>query len=253
MKKIILIFALILSAFNIYANYTHAESVFDDYNQSTDSNFAYKNSSFRKDAKVEMYGDKFDISKGSDYNCEYTVAGQVRCWKYKIRQAEDTNRGVSEKILKNYNGLKQMKDVSSGDDFNCALDNANEAYCWGSNRRGQLGSETKSKNVKKPLKVASDVKFSKIYTKAHYTCGIDLDGHAYCWGDGSNGEVGNGKKGKFDTPQKVKTDVLFSRLSMAKTYVCGVSKPDSDIYCWGKGTKGKTSTANLDSSVPVQI
>jgi hypothetical protein len=65
--------------------------------------------------------------------------------------------------------------------------------------------------------------------------------------------VGNGKKGKFDTPQKVKTDVLFSRLSMAKTYVCGVSKPESDIYCWGKGTKGKTSTTNLDSSVPVKI
>lgn len=253
MKKITLITLLLLSTFNLYASYTHTQSVFSDYIQGTDNNFTYKNDSFRKDAKVEKYGKGFDISKASDYNCEYTVSGQIRCWKYKIRQAKDKKTDVSEKIIANYKKHKQMKDVSSGDDFNCALDNQDEAYCWGSNRRGQLGNKTKAKKVKKPLKVSSDIKFNKFYTKAHYACGIDLDGQAYCWGDGSNGEVGNGQKGKFDTPQKVKTDVLFSRLSMARTYVCGISKPNGDIYCWGKGTKGKKSSVNLDSTIPVKI
>ena len=97
------------------------------------------------------------------------------------------------------------------------------------------------------------LKFKKIYKNAHYACGLSLDGYAYCWGDGSNGEVGNGKKGKFNKPQKVKTNLIFSRLSMARTYACGVEKLTNDTYCWGKGTKGLSSTVNLDSSVPVKI
>lgn len=40
---------------------------------------------------------------------------------------------------------------------------------------------------------------------------------------------------------------------MARTYTCGVEKATNDIYCWGKGTKGGTSSVNLDSSTPVKV
>ncbi len=253
MKKTFFILIVLLSISSIYANYTHTQSIFDDYNQSTDNNFAYKNNTFRQDAKIKKYSDEYDISKSSDYNCEYNASGQLRCWKYKIREAQDKNVGISKKILSDYNKRKQMKDVSSGDDFNCALNSSNEAFCWGSNKRGQLGTKAVAKLSKGPVKIDSELKFKKIYTKAHYACGLDLGGHAYCWGDGSNGEVGNGKKGKFNTPQKVETSRIFTRLSIARTYACGGEKLSDDIYCWGKGTKGLTSSVNLDSSVPVKI
>ena len=252
MKKIFFILIVLFSISSLYANYTNAQSVFDDYNQSTDKNFTYKNNTYRQDAKIKKYGNEYDISKSSDYNCEYTVSGQVRCWKYKIREAQEKASNLSEKILLGAT-QKQIRDISSGDDFNCALDDGDEIFCWGSNKRGQLGTEAVAEVSKEPVKVDSELKFKKIYTNAHYACGLDLGGQAYCWGDGSNGEVGNGKKGKFDKPQKVKTDLIFSRLNMARTYACGVEKLTNDIYCWGKGTKGLTSSVNLDSSVPVKV
>ncbi len=39
--------------------------------------------------KSKKYGSEYDISKSSDYNCEYNASGQLRCWKYKIREAQD--------------------------------------------------------------------------------------------------------------------------------------------------------------------
>ncbi|MGQ4006462.1 regulator [Francisellaceae bacterium CB300] len=253
MKKMFFILIILFSISDVYASYTHTQAFFDDYNHITDDNFVYKNNTYRQDAKIKKYGSEYDISKSSDYNCEYNASGQLRCWKYKIREVQDKNSGISKKILADYNNRKQMKDVSSGDDFNCALDSGNEAFCWGSNKRGQLGTEAVTKVSKEPIKVDSEVEFKKIYTKAHYACGLDLGGHVYCWGDGSNGEVGNGKKGKFNTPQKVETDRIFSRLSMARTYTCGVEKLTNNIYCWGKGTKDLSSSINLDSSIPIKI
>ena len=141
--------------------------------------------------------------------------------------------------------------VSSGEDFNCAIDDGDDIYCWGSNERGQLGSKTKADKSEHPLKVNINKKFKTIFTTAHYACALDTNNYAYCWGDGTSGEVGNGKKGNFSVPQKVKTNVQFSRLSMSETYVCGVSLSKRDVYCWGKGTLG--SNKPFDSTTPIKI
>ncbi len=132
MKKTLFIFITLLSISRLYANYTHAQAIFDDYNQSTDKNFTYKNNTYRQDAKIKKYSDEYDISKSNEYNCEYKATGQVRCWKYKIREAQDKKSGISKK----YNNRKQIKDVSIGDDFNCALDNRDDIYCLGDGSNG---------------------------------------------------------------------------------------------------------------------
>ena len=85
MKKIFFILITLLSISGVYASYTHTQAFFDDYNHITDDNFVYKNNTYRQDAKIKKYCSEYDISKSSDYNCEYNASGQLRCWKYKIR------------------------------------------------------------------------------------------------------------------------------------------------------------------------
>lgn len=255
MKKILFILILLLSTCSVYASYNSAAAFFNNYNKATGSNFTYNNDSYKKDAKYEKYGSQYKPRNPDNYDCKYDSSGSLRCGKYKLNKGETQEKSVAlnKQIIADYKKAKKMKNISSGDDFNCALDDGDAVFCWGSNKRGQLGTKAVTKESKKPVKVDSKLKFKKIYTNAHYACGLDLGGSAYCWGDGTNGEVGNGKKGYFDTPQKVKTDVVFTRLSMAETYTCGVEKLTNDIYCWGKGTKGLSSTLNLDSTTPVAI
>ncbi len=40
---------------------------------------------------------------------------------------------------------------------------------------------------------------------------------------------------------------------MARTYVCCVEELTKNVYCWGKGTKEKTSSINLESTTPVKV
>ncbi|MED7819168.1 MULTISPECIES: RCC1 domain-containing protein [unclassified Francisella] len=251
MKKIIVLLVIVFLCTNAFANSTFTQSFFDDHNYSTD-NFSPKNNNYRDDAKIQEYGYSFGKDDSENYNCSYDAAGQVRCGDYKLRKDTTTNSGkkLSKKMLEHLEKLKKSKNVHEGDDFNCALDNGDEVYCWGSNKRGQLGTPDIKNKAKIPQKVDTNVKFKKVYTKAHYACALDDNNHAYCWGDGSNGEVGNGEKGLFNEPQKVKTDMQFSRLIMARTYTCGIVKQSNQVYCWGKGNKG---TINLDSTVPVKI
>ncbi|WP_395166582.1 RCC1 domain-containing protein [Francisella salimarina] len=235
-----------------FSNPTFTQTFFDDHDYSTEGNFAVKNQGYRNDAKIKIYNHDFSKDDSENYNCAFTSSGEVRCGDYQIKTPKFKDKDVAKKISRHYKKLQDVKGVSKGDDFNCALDDNNDVYCWGSNKRGQLGSDTDAKKVKKPLRVDIDnsINFKKVYTKAHYACALDEEGHAYCWGDGSNGEVGNGKKGLFDKPQKVQTDIEFSRLSMATTYTCGIEKDTNDLYCWGKSQNGQK---NLDSTVPVKM
>ena len=254
MKKILCLIALLAIFGNTFAINTHAQSMFDDYNPSTD-NFAYKNEAHRQDNLSTLNGKQVEIASGNNYACELLVSGKAKCWGFnKLGGATDKPSDNSSPAKESSNVWEQDREfetVESGADFNCALDNGDDIYCWGHNERGQLGTDTVDDKSTKPLKVEADVKFKKVYTKDHYACAIGEHSHAYCWGDGSNGEVGNGKKGYFKTPQKVATDVQFSRLSMSSTFVCGVETDTNALYCWGKGAGG--STKNLDSSVPVKI
>lgn len=254
-KNSILALLILLLWCNVFANYTFTQTFFDEHDNSTEGNFAQKNQDFRNDAKLEKYNHKFSKDSSENYNCAFDTSGQIRCGDYKIRKPKYKNQNTSQQIQKHYKKLKKVgdvKNISKGDDFNCALDDNDDVYCWGSNKRGQLGNKTKDDKVSQPMKVdiTDKIDFKKIYTKAHYACALDENGYAYCWGDGSNGEVGNGEKGKFDKPQKVKTDIKFNRLSMARTYTCGIAKKTNEVYCWGKSRK---ATVNLDSSIPVKI
>jgi len=242
---------------SLYANQTHAEGMFDDFHDSIYNEANANRNLARKDLKLpDSY--QVEVASGNNYACQILVSGKAKCWGFE-QLGEMKNEPYDNSYDSSVVSAKTLwestdtdfKDVKSGVDFNCALDDGNDIYCWGHNERGQLGTNTVEKESKAPLKIDTDVKFSKIYTKDHYACALDKDLHAYCWGDGSNGEVGNGQKGYFTSPQKVETDIKFSRLSMSTTFVCGVEDVTNRIYCWGKGVGG--TTKNLDSSVPVKI
>ena len=148
--------------------------------------------------------------------------------------------------IEKYN-RKFSKDDS--DNYNCAFDGSGQIRCGDYKiKKPQYSNTDVIKKVKAHYKKLQDIK--NVTKGDDFNCALDDKDDVYCWGDGSNGEVGNGEKGHFTTPQKVKTDIQFSRLSMARTYTCGVAKQTNQVYCWGKSKKGQ---ANLDSTVPVKI
>lgn len=148
--------------------------------------------------------------------------------------------------------------ASTSADYNCGLRANGTAWCWGDNTSGNLGDGTTTPRSR-PTQVRG------VGNTAPYTdwiqiggkCGVRASGVAYCWGEGSNGENGNGASSDVSSPVVVSggyTDWLM--VSAGVNISCGL-RANGTLWCWGNGLTagarlgdGSTNTA---SNVPVQV
>jgi alpha-tubulin suppressor-like RCC1 family protein len=72
-----------------------------------------------------------------------------------------------------------------------------------------------------------------------HSCGLDVDGRAYCWGANSNFELGLGgkKRGGKTTPSAVTGGHVFHSLSVGMNHTCGIEDvgggESGPVLCWG--------------------
>ena len=221
MKKNIIIIALLLICSSAFALETFTQSFFSAYNRNDEHN----------------------------KNIAYYASGELRVGEYDIIKPDSDNDNAKQ-IEEHYKQLQKAKGLSQKGGSKCYMDKNYNIYCI-NDKNTEKPEEQQQAQTSDSLGMnfSDDKKFEKVYGQSKYACALDKQGSAYCWGDGEQGEIGNGKRGHFSKPQKVKTDVKFSRLSVSKTYVCGIAKQNKGIYCWGKSS----GSTNLNSAVPVQI
>jgi len=146
--------------------------------------------------------------------------------------------------------------VSTGETHTCALDKEGNAYCWGNNANGQLGIGTVGDTVPTPTPVAGGLKFKSIAAGFVHTCGVTLEGDAYCWGNAQYGRLGTGDSGSgtnITTPKLVAGGHKFTQISASSSNTCAVTE-DQDGYCWGFGNTGRNGNGSLDHQLtPVPV
>lgn len=136
------------------------------------------------------------------------------------------------------------------------------AAVWGTNDSGQLGNNSMD-HSDVPVSLASagalaDKSISDIVGGNNHTCAIAF-GDAYCWGNNSYGQLGNGST----TGSAVPVEVMASGALAGKTvtaiaggqqFTCAIA--DDVPYCWGRNTYGQLgngSTAMSTTPVPVNM
>ena len=147
------------------------------------------------------------------------------------------------------------------------------AYCRGENGLGQLGNNSTSDSGGTVVAVhTSDdgtgselpgdatVLSISVGTGGH-VCAIampaggttDADKRAFCWGDNSNGQLGDGTTTSSLVPVAVDDcDCGATEISAGYDHTCAII--GGDVYCWGYGSKGQLGNGTLiDTSTPTAV
>jgi alpha-tubulin suppressor-like RCC1 family protein len=189
------------------------------------------------------------IEASEKITCGRTAAGAVWCWgSYTSIPVEhlchDGDQTGCVRAPFEVPGSAGYGQLTVGPDHQCATRGDRTLVCWGVNVAGAFGTGPTSINAvaAAPVVAGGGRAFASVTAGWSYTCAIDLDGAAWCWGSNYLGALGIGDAGIRDqpAPARVAGGLRFVRLTAASssgTTTCGIAT-DGRAYCWGMGWLG---------------
>jgi alpha-tubulin suppressor-like RCC1 family protein len=148
--------------------------------------------------------------------------------------------------------------LAAGYIHTCGLTPAGAAYCWGDNEFGQLGDGTTTDRLTPtPVATPVGVRFASLDAGWIHSCGLTPEGAAYCWGENSDGTIGDGTTTNRLIPTAVTmpAGVTFTSLAVGILHTCGLTAAGT-LYCWGANQRGRVgdgTTTNRLTPVPVAM
>jgi alpha-tubulin suppressor-like RCC1 family protein len=91
--------------------------------------------------------------------------------------------------------------------------------------------------------------FRQMTAGVSHSCGVLIDGRAFCWGSGADGRLGHGGTRLFLDPVEVAGGHEWRIVSAGSEHTCGVTTAD-EPFCWGGGNAepaGVSVLATVDS------
>ncbi len=194
------------------------------------------------------------------HSCGVTTAHRIYCWGsnssgelgngkfgFEVRPVR-----VAEEIWFN--------SVSAGFFHTCGIARDGRAYCWGEGATGALGNgragsrpELPTDRRTKPTMVTDRLRFLQIAAGYGHTCGLTTANKVYCWGDNSEGQLGDGTRTRRLSPVRVAGGRRFRSISVGVGHSCAVTT-EYQAFCWGSGANGRLGHGSTRSSLkPIAV
>lgn len=219
---------------------------------------------------VGYLADIVEVSTASFHTCAVSAIGAVYCWGENgsgygaLGNGSTVSSGIPVQV-KGVGGvgfLTNVVQVDNGNWFTCALTGAGEVYCWGANNYGQAGRGTTFGTTNTPAQVLAPSGTSgtlsgirAIAAGSENNCALTYGGTVYCWGMGSQGQLGNGIRANSSVPIPAKEVGGSGDLTGIKAFSGGsynqcALKETGQVICWGTNGSGQLGNGTQVSSTP---
>jgi alpha-tubulin suppressor-like RCC1 family protein len=216
---------------------------------------------------------------GHAFRCALTTAGTVYCWGHnesgQLGDGTFAGRDIPQPVQYGGGDLSRISAITAGQQHACALRDG-AVWCWGNNSVFQIGNYLlpARTNAQLPLQVFVHQMTSsppldhvaQISAGDFHTCALLADNTGACWGNGHDGELGNGTFGaNSNSPLTVKVDsgglvtlVMGGAAISSGDYTsCGLIADviTNSVGCWGLNNHGQLGIGNTSdraSAVPAQ-
>jgi hypothetical protein len=161
--------------------------------------------------------------------------------------------------------------IASGMDATCGLLPLGRTFCFGLEPLVGVARDTSCFGDATPnailpctlipLQIAGQLQLTSVTVGDSVACGLDAQGRAYCWGDNSYGEIGNGVSivGSSTLPARVTgplaMQATFASVAAGRTHVCALDA-GGRAYCWGADSAyqlGNGDELRVNSSTPIPV
>ena len=144
--------------------------------------------------------------------------------------------------------LTTWSSVSGTTDGTCGLRTDAALWCSGNDGSGQLGQYYGNSAGSPTPQLAPGTTFTAGSTGYAEGCGVRSDGTLWCWGNNSNGVVGDGSVTARWSPVQAGSATTWRSVSIGSTAVCA-TRTDDSLWCWGNAAYGQTGISGASGNV----
>ncbi len=202
---------------------------------------------------VQNVSNAVQISSDGHHSCTLLTGGTMKCWGRNSYGQIGNNTIGTRRHVTVVLGISTATSIGVGVYHSCAVLSDGTALCWGRNNIGQIGIGSTNNYIKTPRAVLNLTNIVAIDGGEYHTCALLDDGTAQCWGNGYNGQLGDGATTYRTSPVAVQNLNTIDTFSLGARHSCVVLDDDT-AQCWGQniyGQLGDGTTTN--SSVPVSV
>ncbi len=181
-----------------------------------------------------------DIAAGGNHSCALLGNGAIRCWgrnsNGQLGDGTTDERLIPVAVL---DLPATPKALVGGEAHTCALLSGGAVNCWGRNDRGQLGDgSTTDRHAPTAVSGLAGGAVDVAAGFAH-SCARLVNGMVQCWGDNSQGQLGDGSQSNSSSPINVVGLRAPAIALTAGFYHTCAALQDGSVACWGDNARGQ--------------
>lgn len=208
------------------------------------------------------------VVAGGYHHCALTSDKKLWCWG--VNTAGEL--GIGSTVAQTKPQLVappavEWRSAHLGAGVSCGIRDDGTLWCWGKEAQVQhLLQSGVITDATRPVQLPFGGEWRLVSPGPGFSCGITIDGRAWCWGGNGDGQLGDGSITDSVVPRPVSGEGTWLAVAVGYSHACGI-KTGGGLWCWGlhksywAGYLG-ISTAQLDllkgmdnwySDVPLRI